>query len=48
MRQNPYPVIDGDGHVVERTGELLEFLGGNTLGPARTKTGRILFPSFLL
>ncbi len=29
MRNNPYPVVDGDGHVMERNSELVKYLGGN-------------------
>ena len=46
MRQNPYPVIDGDGHVVERTGELLEFLGGKYAGTSKDQNWPDTFSLF--
>jgi hypothetical protein len=32
MRKNRFAVIDGDGHITERSKELLEYLGGNYRG----------------
>ncbi len=48
MRKNLYPVIDGDGHVIERTGELLELLGGKYAGTSKDQNwpdAFSLFPS---
>lgn len=32
MRQNAYPVIDGDGHIMETSSELMQFLGEKYVG----------------
>jgi len=32
MRKNRFAVIDGDGHITERSKEILEYLGGNYRG----------------
>jgi hypothetical protein len=38
MRQNRFPVIDGDGHITERSKEILEFLGGNCRGTSKDES----------
>ena len=44
MRKNRFPVIDGDGHITERSKEILEYLGGNYRGTSQgRKLGRYLF-----
>ncbi len=35
MRQNRFPVIDGDGQITERSREILEDLGSNKFGEFR-------------
>ncbi|HKY06956.1 MAG TPA: hypothetical protein VJQ55_01885 [Candidatus Binatia bacterium] len=35
MRRNRFPVIDGDGHITERSQEILEYPGGNYRGASR-------------
>ena len=37
MRQNRFPVIDGDGHITERSKEILEYLGGNYRGTSQRR-----------
>ena len=44
MRKNRYPVIDGDGHITERSKEILEYLGGNYRGTSKDESlGRYVF-----
>jgi predicted TIM-barrel fold metal-dependent hydrolase len=38
MRQNRFPVIDGDGHITERSKEILEYLGGNDRGTSKDES----------
>ena len=38
MRQNRFPVIDGDGHITERSKEIREFLGGNYRGTSKDES----------
>lgn len=48
MRQNRFPVIDGDGHVTERSERRLEYLGGNYRGTSKDESWadtRSPFPS---
>lgn len=46
MRKNRYPVIDGDGHVTERSREILEFMGEKYCGTAREQTWAETFSVF--
>jgi hypothetical protein len=43
MRKNRYPVIDGDGHITERSKEILNIWEETIAAPAKTKLGPILF-----
>lgn len=46
MRQNRYPVIDGDGHVMERSHEIMTYLGAAwRVGDAVRPDTYSLFPS---
>ena len=46
MRQNRFPVIDGDGHITERSKEILEFLGGNYRGTSKDESWADTFSPF--
>jgi hypothetical protein len=46
MRQNRFPVIDGDGHITERSKEILEFLGGNYRGTSKEESWADTFSPF--
>ena len=46
MRKNRYPVIDGDGHITERSKEILEYLGGNYRGTSKDETWADTFSPF--
>ena len=46
MRQNRFPVIDGDGHTTERSKEILEFLGGNYRGTSKDESWADTFSPF--
>ena len=38
MRKNRRPVIDGDGHIIKRSKEILEYLGGNYRGKSKDES----------
>jgi len=46
MRQNRFPVIDGDGHITERSKEILEYLGGNYRGTSKDESWADTFAPF--
>ena len=46
MRKNRYPVIDGDGHITERSKEILEHLGGNYRGTSKDQSWADTFSPF--
>jgi hypothetical protein len=46
MRKNRYPVIDGDGHITERSKEILEYLGGNYRGTSKEESWADTFSPF--
>jgi hypothetical protein len=46
MRQNRFPVIDGDGHITERSKEILEYLGGNYRGTSKDESWADTFSPF--
>jgi uncharacterized protein len=46
MRKNRYPVIDGDGHITERSKEILEYLGGNYRGTSKDESWADTFSPF--
>ena len=46
MRQNRFPVIDGDGHITERNKEILEYLGGNYRGTSKDESWADTFSPF--
>ena len=46
MRKNRYPVIDGDGHITERSKEILEHLGGNYRGTSKDESWADTFLAF--
>jgi len=46
MRQNRFVVIDGDGHITERSKEILEFLGGSYRGTSKDESWADTFSPF--
>ena len=47
MRQNRFPVIDGDGEIqTERSKEILEYLGGNYRGTSKDESWADMFLRF--
>jgi hypothetical protein len=46
MRQNRFPIIDGDRHTTERNKEILEYLGGNYRGTGKDESWADTFASF--
>src|SRR5262249_37360078 len=46
MRKNRYSVIDGDGHITERSKEILEYLGGNYRGTSKDESWADTFSPF--
>ncbi len=46
MRQNLYPVINGNGHIIERNRELLGHLAGNYAGTSGNVTLADTFSPF--
>ena len=46
MSKNRFPVIDGDGHITERSKEILEYLGGNYRGTAKDESCADMFSPF--
>ena len=46
MRKSRFPVIDGDGHITERSKEILEFLGGNYRGTSKDESWADTFSPF--